>query len=295
MSTNQPLAPELADRAVPVPQTLSGRFPITDVWPTVEAGRRPAKGTVGEQIPIEATCFREGHDSLGVHVLVHDPQGRTVDRIPMRPSEPGLNRWRCEEWRPDRTGRWTYSVEAFHDPLDTWRHRASIKVPAGQDVMLELAEGAELLRRAADAVDAGAAAHLRGGADQHAAALLRESADALLDDRRPAGARMAVALAPDIVTFLDQGILREHASACGPWPVLVERRRALFSAWYEMFPRSEGATAERQGTLATAADRLEAVAAMGFDVVYLPPIHPIGTTNRKGRNNTLEPGPDDPG
>jgi starch synthase (maltosyl-transferring) len=278
------------------PATVSGRFPVTDVWPTVQAGRRPAKAAVGEQVTIEATCYREGHDSLGVHVLVQDPEGGIAGRFPMRPSEPGLNRWSCDAWRPDRMGDWTFAIEAFHDPLDTWRRRAEVKIPAGVDVMLELAEGAALFRRAADHLEAHPDPLLDlGESAAHAAELLRESASALLDDRRPAGARLAVALAPDIMEFLSRGILRDYANSCGPWPVRVDRRRALFSAWYEFFPRSEGASEGVSGTFATAADRLPAVAGMGFDIIYLPPIHPIGTTNRKGRNNALQAGPDDPG
>lgn len=277
------------------PGTVSGRFPVTDVQPTVQSGRRPAKAVVGELIDIEATCYREGHDSLGVHVIITDPDGATVARIPMRPTQPGLNRWACQ-WRPDRVGDWTFTLEAFHDPLDTWKHRAEVKIPAGVDVMLELAEGAALLRRAADHLgdEPDSTLHL-GESAAYASALLRESAAALMDDRRPAGARLAVALAPDIVGFLGCGILRDYAATCGPWPVRVERRRALFSSWYEFFPRSEGAAGQESGNLRTAADRLDAVAGMGFDIVYLPPIHPIGATNRKGPNNTLDPRPGDPG
>jgi starch synthase (maltosyl-transferring) len=274
---------------------VSGRFPITDVWPTVQSGRRPANAAVGEEIIIEATCYREGHDSLGVHVLIHDAEGRQAARIPMQCTVPGLNRWTCT-WRPDRIGDWTFTIEAFHDALDTWKHRAEVKIPAGVDVMLELAEGAALFRRAAEHLitDPDPTLHL-GDSTEHASELLRDSASALLDDRRPAGARLAVALAPDILGFLGQGILRDYPSQSGPWPIRVERRRALFSAWYEFFPRSEGATEHTSGSFRTAVERLPAVAAMGFDVVYLPPIHPIGHTNRKGRNNTLNPGPDDPG
>ncbi len=278
------------------PPTLAGRFPITDVWPAVQSGRRPAKAAIGELLTVGATCYREGHDSLGVHLLITDPDGLPAGRYPMAPSEPGLSRWTCDAWRPGSGGDWTFTIEAFHDPLDTWKHRAEVKIPVGVDVMLELAEGAALLHRAADHLVSAPDATLDLGVPADvAAALLRESAAALTDDRRPAGARLAVALAPDILAFLRCGILRDYPSRCGPWPVRVERRRALFSAWYEFFPRSEGASEAISGTLRTAAERLDAVAAMGFDVLYMPPIHPIGTTNRKGPNNTLNPGPDDPG
>ena len=128
------------------PATVAGRFPITDVWPAVQSGRRPARAAVGEQMVVEATAYREGHDSLGVHLLITNPEGQQVARYPMRSTNPGLNRWSCDEWRPDRMGDWSFTVEAFHDPLDTWKHRAEVKIPAGVDVMLELAEGAALLR-----------------------------------------------------------------------------------------------------------------------------------------------------
>lgn len=277
------------------PPTVSGRFPITDVWPTVQGGRRPAKAAVGELITIEATCYREGHDSLGVHVIIADPSGTEVERIPMHPVGKGLNRWQAQ-WRPTQMGDWSFSIEAFHDPLDTWKHRAEVKVPAGVDVMLELAEGAALLNRAADYVESHADPILDlGSPPEQVAGLFRESARALADDRRQAVARLAVALAPDITHYFSRGPLRDYPSRSGPWPVRVDRRRALFSAWYEFFPRSEGAVGTTSGNFRTAVKRLPAVAAMGFDVLYLPPIHPIGTTNRKGPNNTLEPGPADPG
>jgi starch synthase (maltosyl-transferring) len=126
---------------------------------------------------------------------------------------------------------------------------------------------------------------------------LKAAVSALRDTTRPGAARLAVALDPAVTRLLVEHPLREHVTASTAVPVLVERERALVGSWYEMFPRSEGASLDppRSGTFATAAERLPAVAAMGFDVVYLPPIHPIGRTNRKGPNNTLAPGPDDPG
>ena len=276
---------------------MTGRFPVTDVSPTVQSGRRPAKGAIAELIPIEAKAFREGHDSLGVHAVVTSPSGR-IHRYPMRAINPGLSLWRCDQWRPDETGDWTFTIEAFHDALDTWRHRAEVKIPAGVDVILELEEGALLFERAADHLEAHPDPTLDlGVAPEYAADLLRESALALRDDRRPAGARLAVCLAPDVTDLIGRSPLREHASQSGPWPVRVERHRAACGAWYEFFPRSEGAQPldGRSGTLVQAQQRLPAVADMGFDVVYLPPIHPIGISHRKGPNNSLEPGAHDPG
>ena len=260
---------------------MTGRFPIAEVSPSVQSGRRAAKGTIGEVIPIEATAFREGHDSLGVHVVVTAPSGRT-HRYPMWASNPGLSRWRCEVWRPDETGDWAFTLEAFHDALDTWRHRAEVKIPAGIDVMLELREGAALFERAAEALEHHPDPALDlGPSAGYAVDLLRQSAAVLRDDRRPAGARLAVALAPDVTDLLTRSPLREHASSSGPWPVRVDRHRAGFGAWYELFPRSEGARPREgvSGTFAAAAQRLPAIADMGFDVVYLPPVHPIGRSH----------------
>ena len=286
-----------AEGGLTPPATMSGRFPVTDVYPTVESGRRPAKATLGQIVPIRLRAFREGHDSLGVHALIDSPSGRR-QRVVLTALNAGLSSWGTDAWRPDETGDWTFTIESFDHPLDTWRKRAAIKIPAGVDVMLELAEGALLYERAADHLEADPEPGFDlGPAGPHAPELLREAAASLRDDRRPAGARLSVALAPDLAALIDRGILRDHASRTGPWPVRVDRHRAGFSAWYEFFPRSEGAQADppRSGTFAQAAHRLPAIADMGFDVVYLPPIHPIGQTNRKGRNNTLDPGPSDPG
>ena len=163
---------------------MTGRFPVTDVSPTVQSGRRPAKGAIAELIPIEAKAFREGHDSLGVHAVVTSPSGR-IHRYPMGAINPGLSLWRCDQWRPDETGDWTFTIEAFHDALDTWRHRAEVKIPAGVDVILELEEGALLFERAADHLEAHPDPTLDlGVASEYAADLLRESALALRDDRR---------------------------------------------------------------------------------------------------------------
>ncbi|MDZ7577529.1 MAG: alpha-1,4-glucan--maltose-1-phosphate maltosyltransferase, partial [Candidatus Nanopelagicales bacterium] len=131
----------------------------------------------------------------------------------------------------------------------------------------------------------------------HARNLISASVAALRDSRRPGEARLAVALAEDVSELLAAHPIRQQLSRSGPWPIRVERARALFGSWYEMFPRSEGARLRpvRSGNFKSAAKRLPAIAAMGFDVVYLPPIHPIGRTHRKGRNNALKARPEDPG
>ncbi|WP_329029025.1 alpha-1,4-glucan--maltose-1-phosphate maltosyltransferase [Streptomyces sp. NBC_01423] len=282
---------------------MIGRIPVLDVHPLVDCGRRPAKAVAGETFQVTATVFREGHDAVAANVVLHGPSGRPGPWTPMRELAPGTDRWGAEV-TPDTEGRWTYTVEAWSDPVATWRHAARIKVPAGIDTELMLAEGAELYERAAEGVPK------RDGREAVLAAV-----DALRDATRPAEARLAAGLGPEARQALDRHPLRELVTASRPHPLVVERRRALYGSWYELFPRSEGAryetpkprrgrgakAAEPQparlvsGTFRTAAERLPAVAAMGFDVVYLPPVHPIGTTHRKGPNNSLTPGPEDVG
>ncbi|MFI8827890.1 alpha-1,4-glucan--maltose-1-phosphate maltosyltransferase [Streptomyces sp. NPDC053431] len=265
-----------------------GRIPVLDVRPLVDCGRRPAKAVVGETFEVTATVFREGHDAVAANVVLRGPSGRLGPWTPMRELAPGTDRWGAEV-TPDAEGLWTYRVEAWSDPLATWRHVAKIKIPAGIDSELVLAEGAELHERAAKGVPK------KGGGREAVLAV----ADALRDESRPAAVRLAAALAPRVLGALETHPLRELVTSSPPLPLRVERERALFGSWYEFFPRSEGVRKvrgrTRPGTFRTAARRLPAIAAMGFDVVYLPPIHPIGVTHRKGPNNSLSASPEDVG
>ncbi|CAB4941064.1 unannotated protein [freshwater metagenome] len=250
----------------------------------VAAGTLPAKAVVGEPVPVRATVVRDGHDALGVTAVITSPDGREISAR-MKPLNDGLEGWGASV-RPDAEGLWTVRVEAWSDPVATWLHRASVKVPAGLDVDLELAEGAAVLTRFMASLPRG-----------NVRSAVKAAVDALTDPSRPAGDRLAIATSTALLDLVWSRPLRELVSPSQEFPLLVERRRALVGAWYEFFPRSEGATLNppRSGTFATAAERLPAVAAMGFDVLYLPPIHPIGTSHRKGPNNSLDPGPDDPG
>ena len=261
------------------PETLTGRFTVLDVWPRVESGRRPVKAAVGELIMVNCVAFREGHDMLGVDILATDPQGRTV-RAPMVPRDNGTDVW-DGNFRPDCAGEWSFSIAAYSDILGTWRHRAEVKVPVGVDVELELEEGARILSRA----------------DVPDRRVLEAAIAGLRDKQLSPAQRLAAGLDDSLWKILRDHPVRDLESVCGPWPVYADRRRALFGSWYEFFPRSEGATEDppRSGTFRDAQRRLPAIADMGFDVVYLPPIHPVGIVNRKGPNNTLDPGPGDPG
>jgi starch synthase (maltosyl-transferring) len=267
------------------------------VDPAVDGGRRPAKAVNGETFEVSATIFREGHGLISAGVVLRDPDRKASAPIRMRLLAPGTDRWGAEV-TPTREGRWRFHVEAWADPIASWHHDAAIKIPAGQDVELMLTEGAILFERASRRIPQPA------GASRPAAA--RTALRALVAQLRDPGltpwARLALTEDPAIAAILDRWPLRELLTRSRPLPLEVDRERALYGAWYEFFPRSEGVQvdpmgrrAPASGTLRSAAKRLDAIAAMGFDVVYIPPIHPIGKTFRKGPNNTLSPGEDDPG
>ncbi|MEI7034765.1 alpha-1,4-glucan--maltose-1-phosphate maltosyltransferase [Streptomyces pratensis] len=277
---------------------MIGRIPVLDVRPLVDCGRRAAKAVVGETFQVTATVFREGHDAVAANVVLRDPNGRVGPWTPMRELAPGTDRWGADV-TPRSEGRWTYTVEAWSDPVTTWRRHAAIKIPAGIDTDLVLAEGAALLERAAAGVP-----------KKHGREAVLAAMDALRDTAHPPAARLAAALTPAAQEVLARHPLRELVTRSRPLALRVERQRALYGSWYELFPRSEGARREPadpsdtrpdaparlvSGTFRTAAERLPAVAAMGFDVVYLPPVHPIGTTHRKGPDNSLTAGELDPG
>ena len=270
-----------------------GRIPVLDVGPVVDRGTWPAKAVIGEFVPITATVFREGHDSVAATAVLLDPDGAEHARARMRLLGPGLDRYGTD-LAPDREGEWTFRVEAWSDPYGTWEHDAVIKVDAGVDVDLMLEEGARLMERA---IAAGC------GATQDDVQVLRDATTGLRDGGRPAQARLAAGVAPAVEAVLAATPLREMVTASPTYRLTVQRKLALFSAWYELFPRSEGAHQVEtdsglrwvSGTLRQAAERLPAIAEMGFDIVYLPPVHPIGRINRKGPNNTLTPADDDPG
>ena len=274
-----------------------GRIPILDVDPAVDGGRRPAKAVNGETFEVSATIFREGHGLISAGVVLRDPDRKASPFTRMRMLAPGTDRWGAEV-TPTREGRWRFHVEAWADPIASWHHDAAIKIPAGQDVELMLTEGAILFERASRRIPQPA------GASRPAAA--RTALRALVAQLRDPGLtpwdRLALTEDPVIAAIMDRWPLRELLTRSRPLPLEVDRERALYGAWYEFFPRSEGVQvdpmgrrAPASGTLRSAAKRLDAIAAMGFDVVYIPPIHPIGKTFRKGPNNTLSPGEDDPG
>ena len=267
-----------------------GRIPVTGVTPVIECGAYPVKAVVHERILIQANVFREGHDSVNASVILTSPGG-TQRRIDMKQVEPkGLDIWQAYV-RMAAEGDWTYRIEGWSDPWGTWRHHAEAKLPVRMDVDLVCMEGRELLTRSAHQAEA---MRVPG-----AASLLRGAAESLTPDADVEEILELITSAP-ITRAMARFGPRELVSPTAEFPIRVERRRALYSSWYEFFPRSQGAWQDEHGhwhsgTFNSSHERLEAAAAMGFNVVYLPPIHPIGHAFRKGRNNTLDPGPEDPG
>lgn len=278
-----------APRPTPaVTDTVTDRLAIDAVFPRVDDGRFPAKSTVGEVLPLGAIVWREGHDALGVQAYVRRPGGQS-ERIRMWPSdEPdtfhGLLTTTSE-------GMWTFRIEAFSDPYATWASGITKKMSAGQgvaDLANELEIGALLMDRAA------AEAEARG-----ASPLLLHAAANQLRGAGTAAQRTQTALSAEITDLLWNWPLRDVVTRSTSHRVWVDRAQARFSAWYEFFPRSTGGHdadgSPIHGTFATARSYVDHAAAMGFDVVYLPPIHPIGQVNRKGRNNSLTAEPGDVG
>jgi starch synthase (maltosyl-transferring) len=227
---------------MPIPQTRPPRIQIEDVWPQLDCGRYPVKRSVGDEVEVWATIFRDGHETLGAAVLYRAPGSADWREAPMRNAEG--DRW-TGSFTVDACGRWEFTIQAWVDRFESWREELRRKVEAGQaDLTSELQEGAALL---------------------DLPRLDVETALAGTERDRSEPTRLALVLAVD-----------------------ADRERARFGAWYELFPRSWGGFAGVERVLPELAD-------LGFDVVYLPPIHPIGTTKRKGRNNALNAGPGDPG
>lgn len=264
-----------------------GRIPVLDIWPTVDGGKRATKAVVDESITISATVFREGHDNVAAEVILVNPLGVDESRHRMVLVGQGTDRYEVSVRFPS-IGDWQFRIEAWSDVVGTWQHHLDVKVPANVDVELEFAEGAVIINRIIGAAPASDAATLN--------ALLKK----IVDHKKDPTERLAATHDDAVIAALGRNPIRELVSNYGPFPVKVERRRALYGSWYEFFPRSEGAAKKKNGswasgTFKTASKRLAAVADMGFHVLYLPPIHPIGESFRKGPNNTLTPGPHDPG
>ncbi len=266
-------------------QQSQRRVVIENVRPSVDDGRFAIKRTVGERVIVTADVFADGHDVLAAAVL-HRPEGSDAwSEVHMTPL--GNDLWQAEFVVPD-LGRHEYTVEGWIDRFASWRLELSKKVGAAQDVSSELLEGS--------AIVSSAGARAADRRDTALRATLADAAAVLADTGRSAGERVAAALADALARAMDAVPDRSRATRYDRiLGIIVERERARFSAWYEMFPRSAGTDPGRSATFEEAAARLPYVKAMGFDVLYLPPIHPIGRSFRKGRNNSLTSEPGDPG
>ncbi len=255
------------------------RVVIEGIEPRVDGGRFPVKRTVGDAVEVEADIFVDGHDALAAVLRWRPPGGDWRER---RMEPLGNDRWRGR-FEVDRPGRWSCAVESWPDAFETWRRDFEKRVAAGQELSVQLEIGAEL-------VDAAA-----GRATGKLAAGLEREARRLADARGAVGERVELALSDELAERVARAPDRRHSTVREPaLEVVVDRERARFGAWYELFPRSWGPDREH-GTFGDLEARLEYVAGMGFDVLYLPPIHPIGQTGRKGRDNRPEAEPGDVG
>ncbi|MCT1441682.1 MULTISPECIES: maltotransferase domain-containing protein [Corynebacterium] len=252
---------------------MTGRIAIDDIRPVINCGSYPAKGAVGEVIPIFANVWREGHDAVGATCVITDPRGRET-AISMVPREEEPDKFNAL-FVPDEMGMWSFRIEGWDHPFQTWRHAVEAKLDAGQseaEMANDIEIGARLCKEAG----------------------LTEIVELLHSD-----APLADKIHRAMAATQDSAPIRRFLTRTSEYRIFVERRKALVSSWYEIFPRSTGGVDENghpiHGTFATTADELPRIKEMGFDTVYLPPIHPIGKINRKGKDNTLDAEPDDVG
>ena len=301
---------EVPAQSIPVADPSQfGRIAVMDVTPNEESGRFPARVELGEPFKVTAQVFIEGRTKVGATAIVRNHRGKEMQRLPMTCTNPGLDRWEvmltCGEhsdvkpWQPEfaaikrQLGEWSVTVEGWEDTYKSWLHDAAIKVKVNDDVENALESGAQLLERWAKTADAKLSAAQRK--------MLVAAAATMKDTSLTPEDRLAAAASEPVAQLHLTNPLRDGVSPSQPQRFLVQRPESSFAAWYQFFPRSEGAYVDPetgkivQGTLKTSVSGLERAKAEGFDIVYLPPIFPIGKTNRKGRNNALEAGPDDPG
>ena len=257
----------------------SARIAIESVSPQIEGGRFAVKCQVKEALEINAVIFTDGHDQIAASLLWRAAGEEQWRRVPLQAQ--GNDRWRG--WLvPEVLGRAEFIIEAWQDIYASYHYELKKKYAAGVPVALEVQEGETLLRHIA----AGAPGHLAERFD----GLLARFADCESLDQR-----VAVLLDPLTSELMGRAEHRPHLVRSPVFPLDVDRQLASFASWYELFPRSESGDPQRHGTFRDVQRRLPDIAAMGFDVLYFPPIHPIGRTHRKGPNNSLKAGPDDPG
>jgi starch synthase (maltosyl-transferring) len=250
------------------------RFCIEDVYPSVDGGRFAVKRIVGETVDVWADIFRDGHDVIAADLIWRPERETRWRRAAMR--HHGNDRW-LGQFVPEDLGRHVFAIEAWTDAFATWRHEVEVKRAAGQSVPLEAREGRHIL----------AGLKPVGRSARTTIARAGEAFDQAGD--------VAALLSDELAAAAAECRERPDLTRSTIFPLTVDRPLARAGAWYEMMPRSQAAEPGRHGTFDDCIARLPEIAALGFDVLYLTPIHPIGRTNRKGRNNALTAGPDDPG
>ncbi len=254
------------------------RIAIENVSPEIDGGRYPIKRVAGEEVAVWADLFRDGHDHIAA-VVKYAFEDEAWHEAPFAFFD--NDRW-VARFRPDRVGRWRYTIEAWTDRFESWRDDLIKKRDAGQDIALELIEGEHLVEAAIGHAAAGDAARLRAIAQEFSRAETAQRSEMMTGGEL----RALMARADDRA---------DRVRYPRDLEIVVDRTEARFAAWYEMFPRSQGRVADRSASFDDMIERLADVAALGFDVVYLVPIHPIGRVNRKGRDNAVVAMPDDPG
>jgi starch synthase (maltosyl-transferring) len=257
-----------------VESAAAGAFHIEDIYPLIDGGCFPVKRIVGERVEVWADIYRDGHDVVSAALVWRRERDREWRREPM--THHSNDRW-GGSFVPDQPGRYVYAIEAWTDGFATWRHGFELKQKAGVDLTLDAIEGAGMLTKA------------QAGGQAAAAVILRQCEDFLqTGDAAPL-------LTSELKDAMAESQLRPDLTRSALFPFVADRPRARFGAWYEMVPRSQGKIAGQHGTFRDCIARLPDIAAMGFDVIYLTPIHPIGRTNRKGRNNSVSSAEGDPG
>jgi len=255
------------------------RIAIESVAPVVEGGRFPAKGVAGRSMDISAVVFTDGHDKLVVNVRWRRLGDDTWHVVPM--GFLGNDHWQAAI-RPEQPDRYQYVIEAWRDLYASFYDELEKKYRAGVPIALELQEGEQLVREAEQAA-----------APEHAEKLQRLTAQ--MDEAHALDQRLAFFLAPETLAAMREAGIRSHQTLSPAYPLEIERGLAEFASWYELFPRSVTSQPNRHGTFRDVIGRLPDISRMGFDVLYFPPIHPIGRTHRKGPNNSLVAGENDPG
>lgn len=258
------------------------RVVIEQISPLVDGGRFPIKRTVGDSVSINAVIFKDGHDLIIAEVCVSAHGGSEADVRSVLTYDYPSDQF-SGAFAVEKIGLYDMWIEAWPDYFGSWVRDLQKRIDAGQDIAPEMLEGAALIRRRAKVAPT---------SDQEP---LQNAAKALSDDKLRMELRQRVAFSQTLRDLMHGPLDERDVARSNRSPVRVDRREAAFAAWYELFPRSQGTEPGKHGTFKDTERRIPEIAAMGFEVIYLPPIHPIGTVHRKGRNNTTVAGPADVG